>query len=417
MWLSFDCGHAGAPPLDEQIDPRTYAFYKWEIPFTFTTSREMNFNKTNKDIHWIHKNESEVQISSSVLPRKHNSTDWVIGNIRLINYYRVTYDNDNWMAIIEQLKRDHTVIHISNRIQIFWDSWALANSGHLDTLIALRTLEYLKKEKAYLVWSTARNGLSLLKRMLYKTPRYGDFQRFIRNLVKDLYKDLGWNNTQSNNNNHNQSLRLLIVAMACDNELKECKDAALSYFQQWVDTGNIGLELELNSIIYCIGVRYGDEDEWNFVYNKYKTSTVVIEKSSILNALSCTRHPWLLNKYLKISMNPEKIRYQDVSTVLSGISSNPIGEKIVWDFIRSNWDELATKFADQNLPWSTFRGISKKFNDEFGLKEVKYWMTKDQYVNKYRDQYEEVISYIKSNIKLMDENYKRVSDWLDHQAI
>lgn len=32
--------------------------YQWEIPITFTTDREKNFNKTGSDIQWLHKNQT-----------------------------------------------------------------------------------------------------------------------------------------------------------------------------------------------------------------------------------------------------------------------------------------------------------------------------------------------------------------------
>ena len=32
-------------------------------------------------------------------------------------FYRVNYDRRNWEMIIEQLKRDHTKIHVINRAQ------------------------------------------------------------------------------------------------------------------------------------------------------------------------------------------------------------------------------------------------------------------------------------------------------------
>ncbi|GAB1605730.1 aminopeptidase N-like, partial [Argonauta hians] len=388
--------------------------YKWEIPFTFTTGQEMDFNKTNTDIIWIHKNQSKAEFTlPSVWSQQYD--DWIIANIQHKNYYRVTYDYNNWIRIIDQLNKDHQAIHEANRIQISLDTWALANSGHLDISIPLRALEYLKSEKSYMVWVTAQREITNLKNMLYKTPRYGDFQNFIQNLVSGLYKEFGWNTTVSNIvEGFDQMLPSMVIITACEYELEECKTEALNYFNKWRKTGNTGLERDLNALTYCMGVRYGDEKEWNFVYSKYKTSTDA-EKQLILKALSCTRHPWLLNKYLKLVMDSDKIRYQDVMKVLMLLISNPIGEKIVWDFVRANWDELSTKFADHVSLFSVFHEIAIHFYDAFGLKEVKYWMTTDKYMNKHRDQYEDLISRIKSNIKMMNKNYGKISDWLDQQ--
>ena len=42
-------------------------------------------------------------------PAANNRRNWVIGNCKQYGYYRVNYDERNWIALIEQLKEDHTV--------------------------------------------------------------------------------------------------------------------------------------------------------------------------------------------------------------------------------------------------------------------------------------------------------------------
>ena len=34
---------------------------------------------------------------------------WMKGNFKQVGYYRVHYDDDNWKALIKQLKDDHRV--------------------------------------------------------------------------------------------------------------------------------------------------------------------------------------------------------------------------------------------------------------------------------------------------------------------
>lgn len=43
-------------------------------------------------------------ISASIL-----QSDWIIGNVRQYGYYRVTYSDENWNKLINQLNEDHTV--------------------------------------------------------------------------------------------------------------------------------------------------------------------------------------------------------------------------------------------------------------------------------------------------------------------
>lgn len=55
----------------------------------------------------------------------------------------------------------------------------------------------------------------------------------------------------------------------------------------------------LKSTVYCMGVASGGEEEWNFVYKRYKTATVAAEKSRLLSALSCTNEKWILNRLVR----------------------------------------------------------------------------------------------------------------------
>jgi aminopeptidase N len=61
-----------------------------------------------------------------VTDKKLENVDWIIGNIQQYGFYRVNYDDDNWNALLRQLRTDHTVIHPINRAQIINDAWNLA---------------------------------------------------------------------------------------------------------------------------------------------------------------------------------------------------------------------------------------------------------------------------------------------------
>ena len=39
-------------------------------------------------------------------------------NVREVGYFKVNYDKKNWGMLIDQLQRDHTVIHTANRAQV-----------------------------------------------------------------------------------------------------------------------------------------------------------------------------------------------------------------------------------------------------------------------------------------------------------
>lgn len=70
----------------------------------------------------------------------------------ITGYYRVNYDLENWNLLIEQLIKNHTVIHPVNRAQLISDSYALAEAGIIPYYIPLNITSYLINEKDYMPW-------------------------------------------------------------------------------------------------------------------------------------------------------------------------------------------------------------------------------------------------------------------------
>ncbi|XP_046566064.1 glutamyl aminopeptidase-like [Haliotis rubra] len=161
-------------------DPGKYVSpynYTWNIPFTFTTSDQKNFDVTDADIIWMLRNDTaDVYDTTVTIPDPSDESSWILGNIRHHGYYRVSYDEDNWKNIIKQLKENHEVIIPINRAQIINDAMDLARAGYLAQLTGLQTLEYLSAELNYYPWSTARDKLVYIDTMIRDTEIYPAFQ-------------------------------------------------------------------------------------------------------------------------------------------------------------------------------------------------------------------------------------------------
>lgn len=49
-------------------------------------------------------------------------------------------------------------------------------------------------------------------------------------------------------------------------------------------------------VAYCMGVKYGTKEDWEFLWNKYNNSNSATEQVVILEALGCTEDAVLLEK-------------------------------------------------------------------------------------------------------------------------
>lgn len=102
---------------------------------------------------------------------------WVIFNTQLSTLYKVNYDERNWKLLIETLTNgDFDRIHVINRAQLIDDALYLAWTGEQDYEIAMRLIEYLKREREYLPWKSAFENLKRMKSIIRQTPNYEFFK-------------------------------------------------------------------------------------------------------------------------------------------------------------------------------------------------------------------------------------------------
>ena len=148
--------------------------------------------------------------------------------------------------------------------------------------------------------------------------------------------------------------------------------------------------------------RYGipsDKAVWDRMLEKYVSETNAQEKSKLLRGLASVKDPWLLYRLIEVCMwniveiynynpilyvssqqlgrNETIIREQDYFSMLSYISYNRVGEPIVWDFVRNEWEYLVERFTlNDRYLGSLIPTITKKFATEMRLLEMKAFFQK-----------------------------------------
>lgn len=46
------------------------------------------------------------------------------------------------------------------------------------------------------------------------------------------------------------------------------------------------------------------------------------------------------HRFLSYTLDPSLIRKQDVTSTISSIANNVVGQTLAWDFVQSNWKKL-----------------------------------------------------------------------------
>uniref|UniRef100_A0A8C2C5B9 Aminopeptidase n=1 Tax=Cyprinus carpio TaxID=7962 RepID=A0A8C2C5B9_CYPCA len=390
--------------------------YEWFVPITWMKSG------SNMGQHWL------LTKTAPYEPMK-TDTDWLLANLNVTGYYRVNYDPQNWERLLTQLNSDHKVgvslslkqfktlsikVAYLNKIQRIINLKAQI----INITLALRTTKYLYKEKEYIPWESAIRNLQYFFLMFDRTEVYGPLQTYLRGEVQPLFdhfKVITSNWTQKPPRYMDQYNQINAISMACKTGVKGCSELTRMWYRQWMknpDTSPIPSNLKVT--VYCNAIAAGGVEEWDFGWQMFKNSTIAAEAEKLLYGLSCTKEPWLLNRYLEYSIDPNLIRKQDITYAIVYIADNVIGQPLVWDFFRANWDFEDGPFFFGGL----IKGITKKFSTEFELQQLQRFQ-EDFAASNFSfgmQAIEQAIEQTKANIKWISENKAQVMNWLIEQS-
>jgi aminopeptidase N len=104
---------------------------------------------------------------------------------------------------------------------------------------------------------------------------------------------------------------------------------------------------DLRDVVYHTGIRYGDDSNWDFLWEKFLNESVESEKSKLIDALGSTKNSSLLKNFMEETLTLENIRLQDVAQVFRSIGANEPGKRIQFDWLLDNWERVKTSFKER----------------------------------------------------------------------
>ncbi|XP_075288117.1 aminopeptidase N [Opisthocomus hoazin] len=385
--------------------------YTWIVPVTWMTS------STTGDRYWLTKvsdTNSEFQVSSP---------DWLLLNLNVSGYFRVNYNRENWDQLLSQLSTDHQVIPVINRAQIIDDAFNLARASYVDVTVALNTTRFLSKETAYMPWAAALNNLNYFQLMFDRSEVFGVMTKYVQKQVTPLF-----NHYQNVTNNWvtipsglmDQYNEINAISTACSYGITACQDLATGYFQEWQQniTKN-PIPPNLRSSIYCSVVATGGEEAWDFIWERFREATVVSEADKLRTALTCSPHPWILNRYLQYTLDPDKIRKQDATATINSIASNVVGQPLAWDFIRGNWRMLFTQYGGGSFSFSRLiSSVTQRFSTEFELQQLEQFKADNEDIGfgSGTRALEQALERTRANINWVTQNQPAVLAWFQGET-
>lgn len=189
--------------------------------------------------------------------------------------------------------------------------------------------------------------MTLLNRWLSGSPSYESYQAFVKKIVEPLYNRLGVE-VDVNDPKLDRYARSIAINLACQAGLESCLTQTSQKLQQIVNT-TATIAPDLQSAIYCNGLRQADVNTYFFLQNKMLNSEDQAERTLIIASLGCSQDAALLTQLLNLAIIPgDVLRLQEKFRVLvAPVNNGELGLRVMMDFIRYNFESILAVSATQ----------------------------------------------------------------------
>ncbi|XP_011148761.1 aminopeptidase N-like [Harpegnathos saltator] len=228
---------------------------KWPVPVTYTTQGKHRFNQP-ASIQWL--NNHYTGWNSFLELTLDNVTEWVILNLQQIGYYRVQYDNRNWLRIARFLKKDkQKTIHVLSRVQLIDDAYYFLIQGTIDYKVYCELIDFLRNEIDFIVWHSMMNVLHYIS-PFFKFPESTDFKDLIMDIMDDVLMQIEYNEKTADDNMI-KATRLLLLNWMCNHGHNKCRQAASNKLRPYIKNAvESPISPGWKNWVYCAGLMNAD---------------------------------------------------------------------------------------------------------------------------------------------------------------
>ncbi|KAL6082260.1 hypothetical protein STEG23_025420, partial [Scotinomys teguina] len=277
----------------------------------------------------------EMQLSDS-------DNDWVILNFNMTGYYRVNYDELGWMKLKQQLEKDPKAIPVIHRLQLVSDAFALSKNNYIDIETALDLTKYIAEEDEILVWFEVLVNL-INRSVISDVNNYALYPLLKKYLLKRLnsiwntYSAIIRENVAALQDNYLALLSMeKFVETACWLGLEDCLRLSKELFRKWMADPETAIPYPIQRVVLCNGIALGSDKDWDFLLSFYINTTEEEEGIHLLQAMSCSKEPWILNRFMEYAITMFPSPFNDTN-IIEVVAASEVGQYVAKDFLINNW--------------------------------------------------------------------------------
>ena len=218
---------------------------------------------------------------------------------------------------------------------------------------------------------------------------------------------LGWNKKPKEEHTHALLRSLTISRMGESGDEKIISEARKKFKTL---RRNAHLDPDIRGAIYRIVASSGSLKEYKIFIKKYKMEHLHEEKNRIGNSLGHFRDKKILKRVCEFAIS-KNVRTQDTVGILSGVGGNPLGRDIWWNFVKSNWKVLVSRYGEGGLTLSRVVRAIGGSAEEKHLKSFKKFFATHEAPGAKRA-VDQVIERLEGNVAWLKRDGKKIEGFL-----
>lgn len=328
----------------------------WSIPITVCTRREPDAEQM---VYLLDERNSQITIKNV------DAHDWVKVNVHSVGFYHVLYESSHLQELLPAV--ESKTLSSLDRWSLQNDLFALVQAGRASTVDGLKLMKSFMNEDDYTVWASVDCAFERLNTLLTNTDDQHILHTFGRELLQNIYANVGWN--ASSEEPHSRTLlRSLVIRRLGAFDDENVINEALKHFDAHVN-GSTALAANLRSAVYQTVVHSKRKHIFDALIKLFRATDMHEERNRILRALGCVHDQAMIEQVLEFAMSSE-IRPQDTRFVLASLSDSMNGRNAMWSHFKINCEEYRRRYEGSVLFGDMVKSITQNFATDAKATEI-----------------------------------------------
>jgi tricorn protease interacting factor F2/3 len=318
-----------------------------------------------------------------------------VANFGRKGFYRVKYDKGTLIDL--KMLIDQKKIPAIDRWAIQNDLFSLCVSGDETVHNYLDFSDAYYEEDSYLATVNVAHNLSSLYFRAFDEEFSVQIKNYTVKYLKKILHDLGWDSKKTDK--HTDALmRGFVIFTLGKLDDEEVTIESENRYRQFLKNQN-SLSPDLVEPVCSVMAWNGNSKTYDELVHLYRNAKTTEEKLRFLGAMCSFKDPKLLLKSLNFSQTSE-VRSQNMQLPIMKVAGNPYGKKILWPWLKTNWQKLSKKVGRGNPLFNRIVASISSIADDSMEKEIRQFFKKNPTPGTERTQ-EQTLERIRINSKFL----------------